>query len=59
MMIMKIYNYIKDAICEPIVAENRKEADELFVSTFKVEINDIQKDNDKNQYKFEFYETAK
>ena len=57
-MIMKIYNYIKDVICEPIVAENRKEADELFVSTFKVEINDIQKDNDKNQYKFEFYETA-
>jgi hypothetical protein len=55
---MKIYNYIKDGICEPIVAENRKEADELFVSTFKVEINDIQKDNDKNQYKFEFYETA-
>ena len=56
---MKIYNYIKDGIGEPIVAENRKEADELFVSTFKVEINDIQKDNDKNQYKFEFYETAK
>ena len=55
---MKIYNYIKDGICEPIVAENRKEADELFVSTFKVEINDVQKDNDKNQYKFEFYEAA-
>ena len=56
---MKIINYTKDGNCEPIVAETRKEADELFITTFDVKIDEIKTDNDKDQYKFEFYETAK
>ena len=55
---MKIFNYIKDGICEPIVAETRKEANELFIATFDVKIDEVKTDNDKAQYKFEFYETA-
>ena len=55
---MKIFNYIKDGICEPIVAETRKEANEFFIATFDVKIDEVKTDNDKDQYKFEFYETA-
>ncbi len=54
---MKIYNYIKDSVCEPIAADNRKEADSMFISGFSVRIDEVQKDNDKEQYKFDFYET--
>ena len=54
---MKIYNYIKDSVCEPIAADNRKEADSMFISGFDVRIDEVQKDNDKEQYKFDFYET--
>jgi hypothetical protein len=45
---MRIYNYIKDSICEPVVADSRSEADALFVKTFEVKIDEIQKEN-KNQ----------
>jgi|TARA_R100000322_G_scaffold68091_1_gene42660 hypothetical protein len=55
---LKIFNYIKDGICEPITAETRKEANELFIATFDVKIDEVKTDNDKDQYKFEFYETA-
>ena len=41
---MKIYNYIKHDICEPIAAENRKEADLMFISGFKVETDEIKKE---------------
>jgi len=54
---MKIYNYIKDNICEPIAAENRADADSMFMSGFKVETDEIKKDDDKDQFKFDFYET--
>ena len=54
---MKIYNYIKHDICEPIAAENRKEADLMFISGFKVETDEIKKEDDKDQFKFDFYET--
>ena len=49
---MKIYNYIKDSVCEPIAADNRKEADSMFISGFDVRIDEVQKDNDKDQFKF-------
>lgn len=52
---MKIYNYIKHDICEPIAAENRKEADLMFISGFKVETDEIKKEDDKDQFKFDFY----
>jgi hypothetical protein len=55
---LKIFNYIKDGICEPITAETRKEANELFIATFDVKIDEVKTDNDKD-HKFEFYETAK
>ena len=45
---MRVYNYIKDSICEPVVADSRSEADALFVKTFEVKIDEIQKEN-KNQ----------
>ena len=45
---MRVYNYIKDSICEPVVAGSRSEADALFVKTFEVKIDEIQKEN-KNQ----------
>tara|TARA_B100000029_G_C16941704_1_gene729069 strand:+ start:118 stop:288 length:171 start_codon:yes stop_codon:yes gene_type:complete len=54
---MKIYNYIKDNLCEPIAADSRKEADSMFISGFNVRVDEIQKDNDKDQFKFDFYET--
>lgn len=56
---MKIFNYIKDGICEPIAAKTRKEANELFIATFDVKIDEVKTDNDKDQYKFEFYETQR
>ena len=52
---MKIYNYIKNDICEPIAAENRAEADSMFISGFKVETDEAKKDDDKDQFKFDFY----
>ena len=52
---MKIYNYIKDDTCEPIAAENRKEADSMFISGFKVETDEVKKEDDKDQFKFDFY----
>ena len=52
---MKIYNYIKNDICEPIAAENRKEADSMFISGFKVETDEVKTEDDKDQFKFDFY----
>ena len=46
---MKIYNYIKEGICEPILAETRLEADKIFIKTFKIEINKIQQDENNNK----------
>ena len=54
---MRIYNYIKDGICEPIAAETHKEADRKFIETFDIKIDEVQRDNDKEQFKFDFYET--
>lgn len=54
---MRIYNYIKDGICEPIAAETNKEADKKFIETFDIKIDEVQRDNDKEQFKFDFYET--
>ena len=54
---MRIYNYIKNGISEPIVAETHKEADKKFIETFDIKIDEVQRDNDKEQYKFDFYET--
>ena len=54
---MRIYNYIKDGICEPIAAETHKEADRKFIKTFDIKIDEVQRDNDKEQFKFDFYET--
>ena len=54
---MKIYNYIKDSVCEPIAADSRKQADSMFISGFDIRVDEVQNDNDKNQYKFDFYET--
>ena len=45
---MRVYNYIKYSICEQVVADSRSEADALFVKTFEVKIDEIQKEN-KNQ----------
>tara|TARA_R100000008_G_C3445151_1_gene96473 strand:- start:21 stop:209 length:189 start_codon:yes stop_codon:yes gene_type:complete len=42
---MRIYNYIKDGICEPIVADNHKEADRKFIQTFDIKIDEIEKEN--------------
>ena len=36
----------------------KPEANELFIATFDVKIDEVKTDNDKDQYKFEFYETA-
>ena len=52
---MKIFNYIKHDICEPIAAENRKEADSMFISGFKVETDEVKKEDDKDQFKIHFY----
>ena len=52
---MKIFNYIKDNICEPVEANNRKQADSMFISGFKVEVDEMTIDNDKDQFKFDFY----
>lgn len=52
---MKIFNYIKDNICEPVEADNRRQADSMFISGFKVEVDEITIDNDKDQFKFDFY----
>ena len=52
---MRIYNYIKDSICEPVEADNRRQADSMFISGFKVEVDEITIDNDKDQFKFDFY----
>jgi hypothetical protein len=38
---VKIYNYIKGGVCEPILAETRPEADKIFIKTFDIEIDDI------------------
>ena len=54
---MKNLNYIKDSICEPVEADNRRQADSMFISGFKVEVDEIIIDNDKEQFKFDFYET--
>ena len=54
---MKIFNYIKDSICEPVEADNRRQADSMFISGFKVEVDEMTIDNDKDQFKFDFYET--
>ena len=54
---MKIFNYIKDNICEPVEADNRRQADSMFISGFKVEVDEMTIDNDKDQFKFDFYET--
>ena len=54
---MRIYSYIKDGICEPIAAETHKEADRKFIETFDIKIDEVQRDNDKEQFKFDFYET--
>ena len=54
---MRIYNYIKNGISEPIAAETHKEADKKFIETFDIKIDEVQRDNDKEQYKFDFYET--
>ena len=54
---MRIYTYIKDGICEPILAETHKEADKKFIETFDIKIDEVQRDNDKEQFKFDFYET--
>jgi hypothetical protein len=54
---MRIYNYIKDGICEPIAAETNKEANKKFIETFDIKIDEVQRDNDKEQFKFDFYET--
>ena len=52
---MKIFNYIKDNICEPVEADNRRQADSMFISGVKVEVDEITIDNDKDQFKFDFY----
>ena len=52
---MKIFNYIKDNICEPVEADNRRQADSMFISGFKVEVDEMTIDNDKDQFKFDFY----
>ena len=52
---MKIFNYIKDNICEPVEADNRRQADSMFISGFKVEVDEMTIDNDKEQFKFDFY----
>ena len=52
---MKIFNYIKDNICEPVEADNRRQADSMFISGFKVEVDEMIIDNDKDQFKFDFY----
>jgi len=52
---MKIFNYIKDDICEPVEADNRRQADSMFISGFKVEVDEMTIDNDKDQFKFDFY----
>ena len=52
---MRIYNYIKNGICEPIAAETHKEADRKFIETFDIKIDEVQRDNDKEQFKFDFY----
>ena len=52
---MKIFNYIKDSICEPVEADNRRQADSMFISGFKVEVDEMTIDNDKDQFKFDFY----
>lgn len=52
---MKIFNYIKDSICEPVEADNRRQADSMFISGFKVEVDEMIIDNDKDQFKFDFY----
>ena len=36
-----------------------KNPNELFIATFDVKIDEVKTDNDKDQYKFEFYETTK
>ena len=54
---MKIFNYIKDNICEPVEADNRRQADSMFISGFKVEVDEVVANNDKDQFKFDFYET--
>ena len=52
---MKIFNNIKDNICEPVEADNRRQADSMFISGFKVEVDEMTIDNDKDQFKFDFY----
>ena len=52
---MKIFNYIKDNIREPVEADNRRQADSMFISGFKVEVDEMTIDNDKDQFKFDFY----
>ena len=47
---MRIYNYIKDSICEPVVADSRSEADALFVKTFEVKIDETQNKNQLNLF---------
>ena len=42
---MKIFNYIKDNICEPVEADNRRQADSMFISGFKVEVDEMTIDN--------------
>ena len=42
---MKIYNYIKDSVCEPIAADSRKQADSMFISGFDIRVDEVQNDN--------------
>jgi|TARA_R110000751_G_scaffold71563_3_gene145293 hypothetical protein len=53
---MKIFNYIKNELCIPIAANDRNEADSLFLAEYKVEVDEAIVKQDKEQYKFPFYE---
>lgn len=55
-LVMKIYNYIRDDFCIPIVADSRSEADSLFIKEHSVKINEIP-DKPDDQYCFGFLET--
>jgi len=53
---MKIFNYIKNELCIPIVANDRNEADSLFLAEYTVEVDETIVKQDKEQYKFAFYD---
>jgi hypothetical protein len=54
-LVMKVYNYIRDGFCIPIVADSRPEADSLFIKEHSVKVDKVP-DNPDDQYCFDFPE---